>query len=475
MRVSRSSHGVRCLLAASASFAGLVSAGRATDPIPASARVTSVFAGITCEYSSGQEELARLLAERFAARNREVTAAMTAQPPPVPSTVLPLSPEDLRVNRAAYLAAICAQLALKKPTAWQEECYDAFLNNYESTMRTYQMLGRAMAEGMSRLDKITLWERAELVRRLEGGEKINGFSYDPETKKGNTEFRLPSVNINDPRLKELAEQRKQLTRDYQFKMTKAEGGGTTYQASASSKKQKKAKGSASDQKPEATGVSASTYFPVILTAEVMALPVAEQIERLWDSAEAGSAKANFEIVARVSAATPHVDPVIAGLVLHETTEIGIIDHYYRGKDRRWFCDGVANYVSWRVLRDLHGVELANRTHDLGALLQKYAALREQADLRKWPAAERQSEDERQTPLNTARYIFAERAVALMVEHGGQDILPRLFEEIGKTKPKKVSIKTVEKAWQKLTGQKLDTILAEAVAPPVATPSASADP
>lgn len=468
MRVSRSFRGVRCLLAASASFAGLVSAGRATDPITASARVTSVFAGITCEYSSGQEELARLLAERFAARNREATAAMAAQPPPVPFTVLPLSLDDLRINRTAYLAAICAQLALKKPTAWQEECYDAFLSNYESTMRIYQLLGRGMAEGMSRLDKITLWERAELVRRLEGGEKINGFSYDPATKKGNAEFRPPSFDINDPRLMELAEQRKQLTRDYQFKMTRAEGGGTTYQASASSKKQKKAKGSASDKKPEATSVSASTYFPVILTAEVVALPVAEQIERLWDSA-----KAIFENVARVSVAIPHVDPTIAGLVLHETTEVGIIDHYYRGKDRRWFCDGVANYVSWRVVRDRHGPVAAKQAYDIDGKLAQFADLRGQVDLRHWPAVEQEAKSDPAPRLTLARYVFATRAVFLMNDRAGESTLPRLFAEIGRTKRGRVTIKTVEKAWQEISGTKIDAVLAEAVQPPPSPPPAKA--
>jgi hypothetical protein len=115
---------------------------------------------------------------------------------------------------------------------------------------------------------------------------------------------------------------------------------------------------------------------------------------------------------------PHLDPQIAFMVLHETTEIGIGDHYFRGRDRRWFCDGVANYGAWRVLRDLHGEETATRIHDLPAQLKEFADLRERADLRKWPAAENESAEQSHSRLEEARYAFAERAVALMDERGG---------------------------------------------------------
>jgi hypothetical protein len=88
----------------------------------------------------------------------------------------------------------------------------------------------------------------------------------------------------------------------------------------------------------------------------------------------------------------------------------------------------------------------------------------QADLRKWPAVENQVESEQETPLNRARYAFAAQAVFLMNQCAGEDILPRLLSEIGRTKPEKVSTRSVEKAWMKVSKLKLDAILAEAVQP-----------
>jgi hypothetical protein len=169
-------------------------------------------------------------------------------------------------------------------------------------------------------------------------------------------------------------------------------------------------------------------------------------------------------MAKMPDGIPQLDPQLAFIVLHETTEVGIIDRYFHGPDRRWFCDGVANYVPWRVVRDLHGADAAGRVYNLPEALAHAAPLREKADLRKWPAVENESAEEQLSELDGARYAFAANAVFLMDERGGNDILPRLFTEIGKTNPNKVSIKTVEKAWQKLTGTKLDTILADAVKP-----------
>ena len=105
-----------------------------------------------------------------------------------------------------------------------------------------------------------------------------------------------------------------------------------------------------------------------------------------------------------------MDSHIAYLVLHETTEVGIVDRYFRGPDRRWFCDGVANYVPWRVARDLHGEDAAKTIYYLPEQLERYVAFREKADLHKWPSAENQSEEDQHSDLNRARYAFAANAI-----------------------------------------------------------------
>lgn len=201
-------------------------------------------------------------------------------------------------------------------------------------------------------------------------------------------------------------------------------------------------------------------FPVVITSALAGQPDEVVAGKLWSDGKPAIQEI-LGYIAHMADEIPRRDPQLAYLVLHETTEIGIIDHYMRGPDRRWFCDGVANYVPWRVVRDLHGVQVADAIYNLREQLAKHAAFREQADLRKWPAAENQTDEEHRTPLDAARYAFAAHAIFLMNERAGDDVLPRLFTEIGKTKPKKTSIKKIEKAWKKLSGGKLDDLLADA--------------
>ncbi len=424
-------------------------------PLPAG-RLVVTIEGVRCEFSPGQEELARLVGLRIAEHNREATAALAAAKGRAASTA-PLSPADMRTNRARYLEAICAQLALKKPTAWQEECYDAFLGSYERTITLLGEMWNAVEKSGASVNRISLWNRGELVRRLEAGEKLTGFTYDPVTKQGGITFNLPQVDFDNAALKAIQARMENLKHEYKFRMTPVEDGkATTYSASVSTQPAK-AVDAPPEKKPEEPALLA---LPLVVPEDFADRPATEQADVVWERMAQGV----FTNLAEFSQRIPNADVNIAYLILHETTEIGIVDHYYRGRDRRWFCDGVANYVPWRVVRDLHGVAAANQIYDVRAQLAKYADLRQQADLRKWPAVENQDEAEQESQLNRARYAFAAQAVFLMNQRAGEDILPKLFAEIGRTAPEKVSMKTVEKAWTKVAKLKLDAILAEAVQP-----------
>ncbi len=425
-------------------------------------RIKKTFDGIECEYSPGQEELARALAVRFARHNEEIATLQTAEKVR-PAPIEPLSSAEMRANRAVYLGRIAALLALEKPTALQEDCYDAFLDNYEETMILFDAF-RTGYRSLQIVKQVTVWERAELVQRLESREKISGLSYDPVTKAGTSTYGGNFAGEASARLAELEKDRQKLKTATSLNIETKEGV-TNYRARFDLNRK--------DKKPAvlpSVSVGSSTpaggvsqWFPVIIPAGMPPESPENLARKLWEDGE-GSILKMLGGLSQAAELVPHFDPQIAFLVLHETTEIGIVDHYFHGRDRRWFCDGVANYGAWHVLRDLHGETVANRIHNLPAQLQEFADLREQADLRKWPAIENESAEQSHSRLEVARYTFAERAVALMDERGGKDVLPRLFTEIGQTKPNKVSIKTVEKAWQKLTGTKLDTILADALKP-----------
>jgi len=47
---------------------------------------------------------------------------------------------------------------------------------------------------------------------------------------------------------------------------------------------------------------------------------------------------------------------LAQIVIHETTEAGIVDHFLGSADRRWFCEGTANYVAWSLARNRAGLD-----------------------------------------------------------------------------------------------------------------------
>ncbi len=434
-------------------------------------RLTATFEGIECEYSPGQEELARLLAVRFAAHNARTAAAAAQASPAAPTT--PLSPAEMQMNRAAYLGHIAAQLGLQKPTALQEECYDEFVRNYALTMDAFDAM-RSLFRQLCAIKRVALWPRDELVRRLKDGENIAGFRYDRETDDLRGSFGL-STSFVDEKLKALAQSRNELKAAYRMSI-ETENGARVYRGEVTLNPVKR-----TVVPPTSTPASPATSisdpppaFPVVVPATLANESPATLATKLWEESEP-SIRAMLEQLAQIPDQMPRSDPQLVAMVLHETTEIGVVDHYMRGPDRRWFCDGVANYVTWRVVRDLHGPDSANAVYNLAEQLAMHAALREQADLRKWPAAEKQSDDEERTPLNRARYAFATHAVFLLNERVGEDILPRLFWEIGKTKAKKVSFKTVEKAWKKLTKTSLDDVLAAAVAPPPPAAATAAKP
>jgi hypothetical protein len=146
-------------------------------------RFIDTIDGIEFEYSPGQEALLPQMAARFTAWNRELAAS----PPPAGNAPLPLSAADMRQHRTEILQQIACEIGLDQPTPIQGEAYDCFLSYYEK----YSAYVRLLAEqgpNCFQVHQVNLWERSELVRRLEAGEKIPQFSYDPVTKSGMCNF-----------------------------------------------------------------------------------------------------------------------------------------------------------------------------------------------------------------------------------------------------------------------------------------------
>ncbi len=145
-------------------------------------------------------------------------------------------------------------------------------------------------------------------------------------------------------------------------------------------------------------------------------------------------------------------------VLHEATESGIVWHYLTSKDRRWFCDGVANYVAFKIIETEVGEADARSYYDLSAELKKYAGEAAHIDLTAWPAAENLAKAAYSENLDKANHAFAPKVIADVCARRSDDLLPRLFREIGKTPREKATINTVFKAYKKLTREDLRSYL-----------------
>ena len=122
-------------------------------------------------------------------------------------------------------------------------------------------------------------------------------------------------------------------------------------------------------------------------------------------------------------------PELAYILFHETAEIGLVERRIASADRRWLCDGTANYVAWRVARDLVDAEFAKQCYDLDDQLHRHAVQQPHVALADWPAVEKQDPALRETALNRAHYAFATRAMFLLAEKHGDDALASIWREV----------------------------------------------
>ncbi len=368
--------------------------------------------------------------------------------------MLPLSVAELRKRREVYLARIAQGLGLSKPLATQEECYDVFADFYLTTHRSLAAAMESIVKVITS-GRIAIWDRDDLVRRLQAGGIIPGFSYDEETRLINAVW---TGNSTESDAGESERRVSDSVREYTYSLRQS-GQMIGYAASVT-QSDNVAIASPTSEPVDSAATASLQALPFVVTKELAVLPVELQVEKLF-AQDYEDLKANVESALR-SYSLP--DPQQAYVLLHETAEVGMVDGYLRSKDRRWLCDGIANYLAWRIVRDLHGPELARQVYDVDDQLVQYAGLRSQINLRSWPAAENQTDTDRETELNKAHYAFATRAVFLMHERHGDDILPRLLGEVRKTPVEKADMRTVERAWRKITRTRLDTIINDATKP-----------
>ena len=326
----------------------------------------------------------------------EVLAVKLAdyQPPGSEARPAPkLGLDDLGKRREYFLGKVSMYLGLDKPTEKMASTYDA-MGTLWRTMR--------LSAPKDVLRHYALWRKPELVARITAGEKIPGFTLDA------------SGGL-----------------DFAFKFELNSGSG--------------------DLQPEQLAVSLAGYWDsLVCPIKIGAKPGASPAEEV--SAELETFTRNiFAFWGREMQVT---ERQIVFNVLHEATESGVVWQYLTSRDRRWFCDGVANYVAWKVIEAEIGAEAAKGYYDLAAELKKYESEAARVDLAAWPAAENMEQAKYAENLNTANYAFATKVIADICTKHGDGLLPKLFKEIGRTPPEKATMETVYRAFKRQTGDNL---------------------
>lgn len=431
--------------------ANLLGATLGASTLSVDSRRRDVIADITFEYPAKYETLAQELAPLLVQLNNANAARSTSV---VPTPITPLSVRDLRARRAEYLAQIAANIGLTEPTPLQIECYDAFLENFETCSLLWAKIASIMRE-YAAVRTVSIWEKTDLMARLKSGESIPGFSVDPDGERVNFNWSA-SFNRYDADLAGLMAAREKRRLDYGYNFTVKDGIASIAGSFRARPAHPSAMTRAPTPNPGEPESGPPMAVPIVLRPEDLETPIkdlaAAQILRVQQGL------VQFAAAKEDSFQNP---ATMAYLILHETAEVGIVERYLGSSDRRWLCDGMANYVAWKVVHDRFGPDLARQVYDLDAQLKQYADLKARIDLRHWTAVESQKAEDAGSDNNKAHYAYATQAVSLIARRHGDDFLPRLFREIGRTPRVKTNMRVVEKAYRQLTKGDLSSVLADA--------------
>ncbi|HWA24173.1 MAG TPA: hypothetical protein VG734_00765 [Lacunisphaera sp.] len=420
-------------------------------------RLVETRDGFSVEYSPGQEAWMEMgFAELKAQAARPAPAAPEAPVTPPPAVVG--SAQHLQENRELILAAVARQVGLAKPTPLQGRVFDTFLGYYKMNTELMRHLAQQLPPNLTP-HHLAIWQREDLVARLRAGAQIEGLSYDPATDSGNFSFHLNTTGTGmDDRLREIQAEIDAQKLKHEFTYGDGQYDATIMLGKAPEPKKAVAPKETVSTEDLATMLS-RLVVPVIYRGDQAAVPDPKEFAYIQDALQAGRAQIE-------SNTRNYRDPNLVTVILHETAESGLVENVIGSRDRRWLCDGTANYVAWRVARDLMGPEFARQVYDLDAQLRQHAPQQPKIDLAAWSAVERGKKHELETGLNRAHYAFATRAMFLLTARHGDDAVAQLWSDVARTPRKKVSAKTFAEALRKRFNGDIRQLIAAAEKNPI---------
>jgi len=154
-----------------------------------------------------------------------------------------------------------------------------------------------------------------------------------------------------------------------------------------------------------------------------------------------------------------------GVVCHEAAEgLMAYDLGLRGPFRRWFCEGAANLIAERCLREFVGAKAARDFAEVQST-KEHESQKSQADLIAWRADEWEKEMPQKwvEEIQSARYAFSTHEVRELVKRHGPNTLPDIFKELRKVKwtdeNEGIPDQAIYDAIKKVTGEDMKAVLA----------------
>lgn len=404
-------------------------------------RLVETRGELSVEYSPGQEAWMEMAFTRLQAEPPPPADAASARAaaPLASGPAAPGSARDLRTHRADLLAALARQTGLPHATDLQGRVFDTFLGYYEVLTEMVQNLGHDLPDTFT-VRRLAIWQRDDLLGRLRAGARIEGMSYDAATDSGRFEMKL---GLDSPAIAARIKALYATIEAQQLKHRLEYGQGTisasfTLGAPATPAAAPAAPTPAAPAAPDPT---ADLVIPVIYRGDVATPPKPEDFTFLPRNLRDTKA-------ALVRQAANYRDPNLVGLILHEAAEAGLVGQIIASRDRRWLCDGSANYAAWRVARDRWGQPFADQAYSLDRQLADAAAEQPRVSLAAWPAVEHEPHPDPNLALTRAHYAFATRAVFLLAVRHGEDAPALLWADVARTPKAKVSAKTFAAAYRK---------------------------
>ena len=370
-----------------------------------------------------------------------------AFPPELKGAMAILGPQCAKALANARAFAAKLKSKSEKPAALEvtDEDIAAYgtygLEARAETLRMFAAAVPVVADATAMLvlffsgDRVTIWFKEDLMALLKAGTEVPGFSLNPdgESVTWGFERHFPSEDF-----RRLSREGKDIAAEMQKRMD-------ALPPLVLPMVVKRADLAAKLDDPEATAAAIREgergIFGLLLSAEKEPLKESD-LEGL-----------NRPLMSREQAWF---------MVAHEAAEDAIVSSTIASADRRWFCDGMAN---WIAIRDVDrrfgkgkGAEAFAKNYDA----QEMKKLAGEVNLIAWPAEEDIDNGRRPQVANVeAHYYFATLVIEKACEGRGEDFVKRWLEEIRRTPPNRTNSGTILAAYRKLTGRDLAAILAEA--------------